>query len=433
MAAPAETEPAAQVPRRLVPGLVADRALTAGEEEPVAPVLERAIPFGAVAVATQREAVAAVPQRLAAGDRVARTGEAEAVGAVLGDGHVRRAGQPAGGGEDADVEAADGAGTGERQAGRAAVEHLDAEAAPSPLEHVPAEHEGRRPVRRCVDEKSRARTDARRDRVVGAERARADEDVPAVAGDGPAADVVAAAPGTGGRGRDEQQRDEEERNEAPHGYRAPKSNACARLPGVDRGAEARERCVARLPCRYRTLAILQHSGGAARASDGGDGAVRRLTATATMCRVIGRNDCFRHLRRWHRACSTRQTMPNRRHRSSSGFTLMELLVVVAILGILCAIAIPVFSGRQGKAFDARVMQDARNVATAEEAYWTDTLAYFDGDCALMPGVNLSPGVICTATATPDTFQIETRHPQATRVCRWISNVSPNLACTAAGP
>jgi type II secretory pathway pseudopilin PulG len=109
---------------------------------------------------------------------------------------------------------------------------------------------------------------------------------------------------------------------------------------------------------------------------------------------------------------------------------MELLVVVALLGILTAIAIPVFSGRQGKAFDARVMQDARNVATAEEAYWTDSLAYFDGDCALMPGVNLSPGVVCNAIASGNAFEIETRHPQATRTCRWTSNTSPNLTCSA---
>jgi type IV pilus assembly protein PilA len=118
----------------------------------------------------------------------------------------------------------------------------------------------------------------------------------------------------------------------------------------------------------------------------------------------------------------------RKARRQAGFTLIELLVVVAILGILAAIAIPAFSGRQGKAYEARVMQDARNAASAEEAYWTDTFTYFGGDCALMPGVNLSPGVTCVATTAPGTFQIETSHPQARRICRWVSDQSPNLTC-----
>jgi len=111
-----------------------------------------------------------------------------------------------------------------------------------------------------------------------------------------------------------------------------------------------------------------------------------------------------------------------------GFTLIELLVVVTLLGIITAIALPSFSGRQGKAYDARVMQDARNVATAEEAYFSDTFAYWDGDCTLMPGVNLSAGVVCVATAGPGSFAIQTSHPKANRTCVWTSNASPNLTC-----
>lgn len=114
---------------------------------------------------------------------------------------------------------------------------------------------------------------------------------------------------------------------------------------------------------------------------------------------------------------------------STGFTLIELLVVVAILGVLAAIAIPAFSGRQGKAYDARVVSDARNVATAEEAYFTDNLEYFSGDCLLMPGVNLSPGVECEANATGGTrFEIRTSHPNSTKTCTWASDGNPNLNC-----
>jgi type IV pilus assembly protein PilA len=53
-----------------------------------------------------------------------------------------------------------------------------------------------------------------------------------------------------------------------------------------------------------------------------------------------------------------------------GFTLIELLVVIIIIGILAAIAIPVFLSQRQKGYDAAVKSDVRNLATAEESYLT---------------------------------------------------------------
>jgi prepilin-type N-terminal cleavage/methylation domain-containing protein len=122
-------------------------------------------------------------------------------------------------------------------------------------------------------------------------------------------------------------------------------------------------------------------------------------------------------------------MAHMRTRRSSGFTLIELLVVIAIIGILAAIAIPQFLSRQGKAYDARIRGDARNAANAEEAYFDDNGAYYTGSCDLLPGMNVSPGVTCQATAAGANFQIQTSHPQAALSCTWSSGGSPNLSCS----
>src|SRR3954451_19809249 len=83
-----------------------------------------------------------------------------------------------------------------------------------------------------------------------------------------------------------------------------------------------------------------------------------------------------------------------------GFTLIELLVVIIIIGILAAIAIPVFLNQRKKGYDAQVKSDLRNGATAEETYLTDNPSSYTTTQSL-----LTASTIGWNQSNNDTFKI----------------------------
>lgn len=119
--------------------------------------------------------------------------------------------------------------------------------------------------------------------------------------------------------------------------------------------------------------------------------------------------------------------PNRRR----GFTLIELLIVVVIIGILTAIAIPKFQNTKGKANAASLRADLRNLVTAEEAYFYDNAMYTsnltDLNIRLTTGVTVSFG-----SATPGGWSAKVTHPQAWPIeCAVFFGSVPPLAPAAA--
>jgi prepilin-type N-terminal cleavage/methylation domain-containing protein len=90
-------------------------------------------------------------------------------------------------------------------------------------------------------------------------------------------------------------------------------------------------------------------------------------------------------------------------RNQKGFTLIELLIVVVIIGILAAIAIPKFANTKEKAYVASMKSDLRNLITAQEAYFSDNnSSYAAGTANLGTNYKASSGITVTITSMTNT-------------------------------
>ena len=112
------------------------------------------------------------------------------------------------------------------------------------------------------------------------------------------------------------------------------------------------------------------------------------------------------------------------NKTRKGFTLIELLIVVVIIGILAAIAIPKFANTKEKAYLASMKSDLRNMATTEESYFADYQVYVAGTAknnttgtGSIYGFVPSAGVTVTAAATGGTgWSATSSHTATAKTC-----------------
>ena len=114
----------------------------------------------------------------------------------------------------------------------------------------------------------------------------------------------------------------------------------------------------------------------------------------------------------------KEEMMNKFRKTEEGFTLIELMIVIAIIGILAAIAIPQFSAYRTRSYNSAAQADLRNAATAQEAYYVDFSHYVDDPQTNLIGEDyglyLSDSVTMDGAGDADSYVMTSYHTSGNR-------------------
>ncbi len=108
-------------------------------------------------------------------------------------------------------------------------------------------------------------------------------------------------------------------------------------------------------------------------------------------------------------------MIRRHERTESGFTLIELLIVVVIIGILAAIAIPKYNQVKERAVIASLQSDLKKLATKQELYHAEFSEY-TADLGAMNYVQSQNVTVTVGEATTQGWSAEANHPNTGVTC-----------------